>query len=147
MKNNEVELINKKHKEILDEIKKDVEKTKKLANENLSLKESLQKHNITLKSTIIILLDVMDILFSMKSTAHNPYFTKSLSVTQNTAQQADNNSNISIDMYDSYNNEEDKKSNLIEQIQNVVLAKMAYIRKTFGIDFDKELQKYQALLM
>jgi hypothetical protein len=71
----------------------------------------------------------------------NPNITKSLSVTQNTAQQGDNNSNISIDMYDSYNNEEEKKSNLIEQIQNVIIAKVSYIKKTFNIDFEKEIQK------
>ena len=141
MKNNEVELINKKHKEILDEIKKDVDRNKKIINENLYLKESLQKHNITIKSTISILLDILEMFINQKTVHTNPNVTKSLSVTQNTGQQAENNSNISIDMYDSYNNEEEKKSSLVEQIQNVIIAKISFLKKTFNIDFDREIMK------
>jgi hypothetical protein len=141
MKNNEVELINRKHKDILDEIKSDVNKNKKMASENLSLKETIQKYNIIVKSTITILLDILEILITQKNPPPSQNFTKSFSVTQNTVQQGDNNSNISIDMYDSYNNEEEKKSNLIEQMQNVIIAKISYIKKVFNIDFDKEIQK------
>jgi hypothetical protein len=141
MKNNEVELINRKHKDIFDEIKRDIDKNKKMASENLSLKENIQKYNIIVKSTITILLDILEILITQKNPLPSQNFTKSFSVTQNTVQQGDNNSNISIDMYDSYNNEEEKKSNLIEQMQNVIIAKISYIKKVFNIDFDKEIQK------
>ena len=142
MKNNEIELINKKHREFFDEIKKDSEKNKKFASENLSLKEISQKQNITIKSTITILLEVLDILISQRSNPINHNLIKSLSVTQNTGQQGEiNNNSYSMDIYDSYNNEEEKKTNIIEQIQNVIIAKIAYIKKTFNIDFDKEIQK------
>ena len=142
MKNNEIELINKKHREFFDEIKKDSEKNKKLASENLSLKEISQKQNITIKSTITILLEVLDILISQRSNPINHNLIKSLSVTQNTGQQGEiNNNSYSMDIYDSYNNEEEKKTNIIEQIQNVIIAKIAFIKKTFNIDFDKEIQK------
>lgn len=142
MKNNEVELINRRHKDIIDDIKKDVEKNKKLSSENLTLKETIQKYNIIVKSTITILLDILEILITQKNIPPSQNFTKSFSVTQNTVQQGENNSNISIDMYDSYNNEEEKKMNLIEQMQNVIIAKISYIKKMFNIDFDKEIQKY-----
>ena len=141
MKNNEVEIINKKHKDILDELKKDVERNKKTVLENRSLKDSVNKHNVT--STINILIDVIEILITQKMIPINPNFTKSLSVSQNTGQQGENNSNISIDMYDSYNNEEEKKSNLVEQILSVIMVKMSYLKKTFNLDFDKEIQRYK----
>lgn len=142
VKNNELDLINRKHKDFTDEIKKDVEKNKKIISENIFLKETMQKHHVTLKSTICILLDVLEILITQKTIPVNSNFTKSLSVTQYTGQHGENNSNISIDMYDSYNNEEEKKSNLIEQILNIIMVKISYLKKTFNIDFDKELQKY-----
>jgi len=136
-----VELINRKHKEIIEEMKKDVDKSKRLVGENLTLKESVQKQNIMMKSTITILLDVVDILLTHRGIPPNPNITKSFSVTQNANQQGENNSNYSLDMYDSYNNEEDKKINIIEQIQSILTAKIAYIKKVFNLDFDKELSK------
>ena len=55
---------------------------------------------------------------------------------------------MSIDIYDSYNNEgsfifnlEDKKSMLIDQIYNIVNAKLIYIKNHLNIDIEKEFDK------
>ena len=138
MKKNEIEMINKKFREIIDKFNKDLEDSKKKYSEYTFFKELNDKLNLCLKSTINILIEILGIVIVQKIK----------SVNYNNRNSINTNNSMSIDIYDSYNNEgsfifnlEDKKSMLIDQIYNIVNAKLIYIKNHLNIDIEKEFDK------
>ena len=138
MKKNEIEMINKKFREIIDKFNKDLEDSKKKYSEYTFFKELNDKLNLCLKSTINILIEILGIVIVQKIN----------SVNYNNRNSINTNNSMSIDIYDSYNNEgsfifnlEDKKSMLIDQIYNIVNAKLIYIKNHLNIDIEKEFDK------
>ena len=138
MKKNEIEMINKKFREIIDKFNKDLEDSKKKYSEYTFFKELNDKLNLCLKSTINILIEILGIVIVQKIN----------SVNYNNRNSINTNNSMSIDIYDSYNNEgsfifnlEDKKSMLIDQIYNIVNAKLIYIKNHINIDIEKEFDK------
>jgi len=109
-------------------------------NNNISLtklKTKLkQKYNILFRSTLTSLIDLIEILISNK-----PFNTNGDSVIK-----ANNNENISfsIDIFDPYNCEDDKRSFFIEQIINLLLTKIKYIQNNLGFNLDKEISKIKS---
>ena len=104
---------------------------------NKRLKTILKKKvNILFSLTLTSLIDLIEILISNK-----PFNTNGDSVIK-----ANNNENISfsIDIFDPYNCEDDKRSFFIEQIINLLLTKIKYIQNNLGFNLDKEISKIKS---
>jgi hypothetical protein len=96
MKRNEVEMIDKKYREIIDKYNMDLEELKKGSVEQIFLKESNEKLTMCLKSTINILVDILGIVLTQKIISSSNNLRNSVNNTNNS---------MSLDIYDSYNNE------------------------------------------
>jgi hypothetical protein len=134
IKNSESELIKSKYNDIAEEYKKEIEKMKKSSSDYIHLKESFNKQNLYVKSTLSILIDLMEFLISARN-------FNNLVQRQSTNNPENISASYSIDIYDSYNNEEERKGIEIDQIQGLLLTKLNIIKKNIGIDLDKEMER------
>jgi len=140
MKTDENEMIKSNYSEIIEECKKESEKVRKIHSEYISMKDIINKQSYHLNSIISIMIELIEIFVSSKS----PYaFGNSNIMTRQSI--TINNENVSatdIDVYYSYNNDEDKRNTLIEQIQGFLVAKLSMIKKSLhNVDIDKEIEK------
>jgi hypothetical protein len=143
MKTDENEMIKSNYSEIIEEYKKESEKARKLHSEFNSMRETINKQSFHLNSIISIMTDLIEIFISSRS----PYvFGNSHIMTRQSI--TTNNENISatdIDVYYSYNNDDDRRNTLIEQIQALLVAKLSVIKKTLpNMDIDKEIERIKS---
>jgi hypothetical protein len=135
MKNSENDLIKGKYQEMIDEYKKEIEKVKKNNIDAGMLKLQNNKLQHYLKSTVGMFVDIVEIFLTQHSIGIGNKTKQSILV--------DNNS-YSIDIYDSYTDNEDRKGLIMDQIQALLLSKLAFMKKNLnmeGVTFEKELEK------
>ena len=147
IKETENEMFKSKYTSFMNELKTEITYLK---NSNLELKKFkllYDKMGITLKSLIKLLTDMFEFfLFNIPRT-NSVRSNKSYTLSNlNTNNNNNNNSKFesSIDIYDSFNNEEERKIQLISQIQGLILSKYKSIQNTFSnISIEKEIDKIQ----
>lgn len=133
IKDNENEIIKNKYAEILEEYKREIEKVKKTNSDFCALKDKFSKNNKNIKSTLCILLEILEILLS---STKQVYYNKEKSLIDNIS--------CSIDIYDSYNNDEERRGSIIDQIQSLLLSKLNNIKRTSKIDLEKEIERVKS---
>lgn len=84
LKNQEIELLNKNHKEIMDKFVSDSQNYQKLNAEYYLLQESFKKIHKTFKSTINIMVDIIDIALISPYNLNNKLKISNNSVFENT---------------------------------------------------------------
>lgn len=97
----------------------------------------LKKFEKLICSTLSVLLDVIELFI-----ANKPMNTARDSVMKTNA----NNDNVSysIDIFDSYNCEEDRRTILSDQIQSILISKLKFMQSFSGINLDKEIAKIRS---
>jgi hypothetical protein len=143
MKNNENELVKSKYVEIIEEYKKEVDKMKKINSEYTQIRDSNVKQNCYIKSVVSVMIDMMEFLIAPRTSNYaNSNFITRQSMNNN----YDNISNTSeIDIYCSYNNDEDKRGIIIEQIQGLLVAKLNVMKKNVvNLDLEKEIERIKS---
>jgi hypothetical protein len=83
-------------------------------------------------STLNILLDILELFIMQK-----PSYTTRDSVLRTNTE----NISYSIDIYDSYNNDDDRRVTLVEQIQSIVLSKLKFLSVALNLILEKEISK------
>jgi hypothetical protein len=144
MKKEENDMIRSQYTEMIEDYRKEIDKLKKinfkikLEEENLNganretkpVKIQNSHLNQTIKSTLNILLDLLEIFIAPR---------------QNFARQSINVENISasysMDIYDSYNNDEERRYTMIEGIQGLLVAKLTVMKKNLQLDLEKEIER------
>lgn len=126
---NENDILKSKLTDLQEDYKKDLENLKKYKQELNQAKNLNIKFTQNIKSSINILLDIVEIFLSPRSI--NP--------KQSTIY--NENNSYSIDIYDSYNNEEERRNIVFDQIQNLLISKFNIMKKTLNVNFDVEIEK------
>lgn len=139
MKSQENDLIRSKYSEMIEEYKIEIEKLKKVGSEHRTMCDIVNKQNTSLKSTLGIMIDLMEIFIA-------PRFSNTNNTNINTlTRQSMNVENISasysIDIYDSYHNDEERRCTMIEQIQGLLVSKLNVMKKNLGLNLDKEIER------
>ncbi len=126
---NENDILKSKLTDLQDDYKKDLENVKKYKSELNQIKMLNIKFSQNLKSTVMNLLDIIELLLSPRG--NNP--KQSLLYNENNS--------YSIDIYDSYNNEEERRNIIFDQIQNLLISKFNIMKKILSINLDSEIEK------
>jgi hypothetical protein len=104
------------------------------------IKKLKQKYNLLFKSTLSALIDIIEILI----------INKPSNVNGDSVNKVNNNENIisfSIDIFDPYYCEDDKRAFFIDQIINILLTKIKYIQNYSGFNLDKEISKIKSWIV
>ena len=126
----EILALNKKIKEITEKnnTKKEEEKNSDKDNNSISSNKA-NKLKKLIKSIFDVFLDVIELILSQKINKEN-YQTQKGSES------------ISIDIYEnSAYNDEDKRSLIFEQIQQILIFKLNYIKKLYNLQLDKHCER------
>jgi len=126
---NENDILKSKLTDLQDDYKKDLENMKKYKSEVNQLKILNMKFNQNIKSSINTMLDIIEMFLSPRGN----------NIKQSLIYN-DNNS-YSIDIYDSYNNEEERRNIIFDQIQNLLISKFNIMKKVLNVNFDLEIEK------
>lgn len=134
IKNTECDILKNKYTSLIDELTQENQNLKqKNENDSSKYQETIDKYYHALNSLVNIVIDICDLMLSKPPAITNSHTNLS---TNN------NNNDFSLDVYDSFNCDEDKRTSLIEQIQSIILAKVASLKKAFGLGIDqKEIDK------
>ena len=128
-KNLEIENLKIKYTEAIENYKKELDNTKKI---KLDLqKEKLSNKNIKkyFKNCLNNIIDILELLLLSKPSNHR----QSVNLAENAS--------YSIDIYDSYYNEDEKRGLLQEQIQSLLISKFNFYKKEINVDLDSEIEK------
>ena len=126
----EILSLNKKIKEIIEKNNKNKEEEKNSDNDSNSI-SSNKVNNLKklIKSIFDIFLDIIELILSQKINKEN-YQTQKPSES------------ISIDIYETNTfNDEDKRSIIFEQIQQILIFKLNYIKKFYNLKLDKHCER------
>jgi len=126
---NENDILKSKLTDLQEDYKRDLENMKKYKSELNQLKIINKKFSQNTKSAVNTMLDIIELFLSPRS--NNP----KQSLLYN-----DNNS-YSIDIYDSYNNEEERRNVVFDQIQNLLISKLSIMKRILNVNFDQEIDK------
>lgn len=129
MKNKEIETLNRNHKEIMDKYVQDNQNYQKLYAEFYILQDTLRKQNITFKSSLNLLVEIIDIVLVSPLNMNNKLTLSNNSVLENTVETI------------SYLKNEEKKRKIIQEIKNILINNFSYIKTNMNLDLDEELQK------
>jgi hypothetical protein len=138
MKTSENDLIKHEYTDMVDEYKREIEKMKKLNAELSQIKENSTKQSTYVKSSISVLIDLLELFVSPRN---HLYPRDSSSAINRQSLQLNNSASYSIDVYDSYNNDEERRGTMVDQIQGLLIAKLNVIKKNLNIDLDREIEK------
>lgn len=138
MKTSENDLIKHEYTDMVDEYKREIEKMKKLNSDLSQIKENSSKQSIYVKSTISVLIDLLELFVSPRN---NLYARESSSAINRQSLQLNNSASYSIDVYDSYNNDEERRGTMVDQIQGLLIAKLNVIKKNLNLDLEREIEK------
>ena len=132
-KNYEIELLKSKYTEAIENYKNEIEKSKelkeKIKKQNLITKNLQKKFKILANN----LIEITELLLLSKT-----------SNDKRASLFAPENASLSIDIYDSYNNEDEngaKRAILQEQIQALLVSKFNYFKKNLNLNLDSEIEK------
>jgi hypothetical protein len=141
MKKEENDMIRTQYTDMIEDYRKEIDKLKKinfkykldeetLNGANRESKPAKLPLNQSIKSTLNILFDLLEIFIAPR---------------QNFTRQSINVENISasysMDIYDSYNNDEERRYTMIEGIQGLLVAKLSVMKKNLQLDLDKEIER------
>lgn len=126
----EIIVLNKKIKEMTEKNIKFKEEEKNSEDDNNSISSNkVNKLKKFIKSTFDIFLDVIELILSQKINKEN-FQTQKLS------------ENASIDIYEtSIYNEEEKRTIIFEQIQQILIYKLNFINKMYHLHLDKHCER------
>ncbi len=130
-KNYEIEILKSKYSEAIESYKGEIERNRKLKEKiatQISFGKNLKK---ILKIFANNLVEITEMLLLSKSSAEK----------QRASLIPPENASLSIDIYDSYNNEDEKRCMLQEQIQALLLAKFLHFKKNLNLDLEAEIEK------
>lgn len=132
IKNTECDILKNKYTNLIEELKQEnMLQKQKTEKEIQKLKEINEKQIHSINSLISITIELCDILLSKQTT-----------ITNSRCNLSNNNNECSLDVYDSFNCDEERRNSLIEQIQSLILSKIFSIKRSFNINIDqKEIDK------
>lgn len=127
IKNSESEMIKTRYTEIIEEYRRELEKSKKLNLEFTLAKEKKSNQSNHLKTTLNILIEVSELFLNFKPNARSSHSI--------------NIESISMDIYESFIGDEERRMTMIEQIQGLLISKLNAIKKSLSLDLDKEIER------
>ena len=132
IKNTECDILKNKYTNLIEELKQEnMLQKQKTEKEIQKLKEINEKQFHSINSLISITIELCDILLSKQTT-----------ITNSRCNLSNNNNECSLDVYDSFNCDEERRNSLIQQIQSLILSKIFSIKRSFNINIDqKEIDK------
>ena len=140
MKNTENELLTNKYSNLISDLKQDnLYLKEKYERDIKNIKEMNEKQIVVIKSLINFSIEVFELL--MNISFNNIYQKNTLNQSQSNCKSINNSRNnntaeLSIDIFDSNGNDEEKKIILIEQIKDLFLSKINSIKKLLNINID-----------
>jgi hypothetical protein len=129
MKNHEIETLNKNHREIMDKYVQDNQNYQKLYAEFYIIQDTLKKQNITFKSSLNLLVEIIDIVLISPINTNNKLTLSNSSVLENTVETI------------SYLKNVEKKKKIIQEMKNILLNNLSYIKNNMNLDLEDELIK------
>ena len=139
IKENENELYKKKYSSFIEDLKSENIKLKQNNNE---LKKNNEKYLYAFKNLLNTLIDLIEFMYGNFS-------SRSRSIrSSKSCNKLINNSKLesSYDIYDSFNTDEEKKNQLLNQIKNIILIKLKFFQSIFiNQSFEREIEKIQNL--
>lgn len=130
IKTKEKEQMKNNYEQLLLNVKNEVLKENKTQIDQL-----LDNYNAVLCSVLSLLIDVCEV-FLIKNNSNNNSNTNVNGKNIRTIQIEN-----SVDVFDSFNNDQDKRSSLLDQIQGLLLGKMSYIKRVLELPLEKEIEK------
>ena len=119
IKNTECDILKNKYTNLIEELKQEnMLQKQKTEKEIQKLKEINEKQIHSINSLISITIELCDILLSKQTT-----------ITNSRCNLSNNNNECSLDVYDSFNCDEERRNSLIEQIQSLILSKIFSIKR------------------
>jgi hypothetical protein len=131
-------IISQKYQDIVAGYKKEIEKLKQSGGDggNEKFEQKYKQSESFLASTISVLLNVIEIFISQRSHMHKDSILKTMSNHDVSCSSFEK-----FEIYDSYNMEDDKRTILIEQIQQIILSKLKFLQSVLGINLEKEIAR------
>ncbi len=147
IKETENEMYKNKYTSFMNELKNEISHLKNTNNDLKKFKSLYDKMRITFKSIIKLLTDMFEFFLFHNPRTNSVRSNKSYTMSNMNTNNNNNNSKyeFSIDIYDSFNNEEERKIQLISQIQGLILSKYKSIQNNFSISIEKEIDRIQNL--
>jgi len=146
IKDTENEMYKNKYNSFMNELKNEILHLKNSNNDLKKYKSLYDKMGITFKSIIKILTDMFEFFLYHNPRTNSVRSNKSYTMSNmNTNNNNNSKYEFSIDIYDSFNNEEERKIQLISQIQGLILSKYKSIQSNFSISIEKEIDRIQNL--
>lgn len=124
---NEIEFLKAKYYETFDNYKKEIEQNKSIKAEIFKRDNFIKRLKNSFENCINKIIDVVELLLTNKT-------------NKNVTTQLENLS-CSIDIYDSYNYEEEKKNTLQEQIQQLMFSKLDNLKKQYDLNLESALEQ------
>jgi hypothetical protein len=131
IKDSENKMLHQKYAEAIEEYNLEIEKIKKLNIENHSFKLNNEKSTEYIKSTLSILIELLEMFIAPRMSS---YTRQSFNVENISA-------SYSMDIYDSYNNDDERRNTIIDQIQGLLVSKLNMMKKNLNMDIDQEIEK------
>lgn len=129
IKDTEIEVMKNKYTNIINDMTQENKTLREKNDQNMTkFKETNDKQIDALRSFLSLVIDLIDIMILPR-----------VGPTNNNIISNNNGVECSLDVYDSFNCDEDRKTSLIDQIQSILMAKISKITKMFKITLD---QKY-----
>jgi hypothetical protein len=135
-------LIKEKYQDIIANCRKEIDRLKNSSNKdfeeekNSGFEKKFKQSEIFLTSTISVLLNIIEIFISQRSHTHKDSILKTMS-----NHDVSGSSFEKFEIYDSYNVDDDKRSILIEQIQQIILSKLKFLQSILGLNLEKEIAR------
>lgn len=135
MKDAENDLLKTKLSDYVNEFKCEISHLNKLNTEYKKYKTQYESITIAFKSTIQVILEIIEIFIQFKRENH---------ITHRST--ISNKNDYSIDIYDSFSNigDDEKRTSIISQIQSIFITKLKHLDKVFILNLDKEIDKIQS---
>ncbi len=139
IKENENKLYKEKYSSFIEDLKSD---NLKLKQNNIDIKKCNDRFSYAFKNLLNTFIDLIEfIIGNFSSRSRSIRSSKSCNKNINNSKYES-----SIDIYDSFNTDEEKKNQLLIQIKNIILIKVKYFQSIFiNQSFEREIEKIQNL--
>ena len=139
IKENENKLYKEKYSSFIEDLKSD---NLKLKQNNIDIKKCNDKFSYAFKNLLNTFIDLIEfIIGNFSSRSRSIRSSKSCNKNINNSKYES-----SIDIYDSFITDEEKKNQLLIQIKNIILIKVKYFQSIFiNQSFEREIEKIQNL--
>ena len=139
IKDNENKLYKEKYSSFIEDLKSD---NIKLKQNNIDIKKCNDRFSYAFKNLLNTFIDLIEfIIGNFSSRSRSIRSSKSCNKNINNSKYES-----SIDIYDSFITDEEKKNQLLIQIKNIILIKVKYFQSIFiNQSFEREIEKIQNL--